>query len=219
MFYAGQVKHWGAHHCIGVSVSEGEDPTGPFTPQDKPFACPHEYGGAIDPAPLRDVDGTLYVTYKGDGNSVGHGGNCNNGKYPVVETPIYLQKLESDGITPKGDPVVIFYNDATDGPLVEAPRLVRTSTGIYYLTFSSHCFTSPQYNVKYATATHVNGPYTRASTPLLKTGDYGLVSPGGASISEDGTKMVFHANCKTGRCMFASAVNLDQHNIGLVKLA
>jgi beta-xylosidase len=218
MFYSGQVKHWGSHHCIGVSVSEGEDPSGPFIPQDQPFACPKVNGGAIDPSPFRDVDGTLYVTYKGDGNSVGHGGDCNNGLYPIAETPIYLQKLESDSITPTGDPVVIFRNEVEDGPLVEAPRMVRTSAGIYYLTVSSHCFTSLKYNVKYATATNITGPYTRASSPLLQTGDYGLRSPGGASISQDGTKMVFHANCDTGRCMFASAVNLDQQNIDLVKL-
>jgi beta-xylosidase len=217
MFYSAQLKNSTlGHHCVAVSVSESDDPSGPYIPQPAPFACPMKYGGAIDPSPFRDVDGTLYVVYKGDGNSVGHGGDCNNGRNPIVQTPIFLQQLEEDGITPTGNPTIIFYNEAQDGPLVEAPRVIRTTAGVYYLTYSSHCFTSPQYNVNYATASSIHGPYTRAADSLLKSGDYDLTSPGGASISRDATKMVFHANCKSGRCMFAAAVNLDQHLVSFV---
>jgi beta-xylosidase len=175
-------------------------------------------GGAIDPAPFRDVDGKLYVTYKVDGNSVGHGGDCGNGVYPIVDTPIMLQELESDGVTPVGDPIPILHRTDSDGPLVEAPRLVRSQEGIYFLTFSAHCFTTPQYDVRYATSTSLKGPYTRVTEILLKSGDYGLVAPGGASISSDGTKIVFHANCGNFRCMYAAAVTLNHTTINMVKL-
>ncbi|KAL5357563.1 glycosyl hydrolase [Aspergillus floccosus] len=209
IYYSGELKDWKRHHCVGAAVSTAEDPIGPYVPEEKPLACPREYGGAIDPSPFRDTDGKLYVVYKADGNSIGHGGECNNGKKPIVTVPIMLQELEDDGITPVGDPLQILKNEESDGPLVEAPNLIYTQ-GLYYLFFSSHCFTSPEYDVKYAYSTSLNGPYVRAARPLLKSGDFGLKSPGGATVSRDGTKIVFHADCKTSwRCMFAAAIDIS----------
>lgn len=209
LYYSGQLKHWGPHHCVGAAVSKDSSPLGPFIPQSTPLACPLKHGGAIDPSPFRDIDGKLYVTYKADGNSVGHGGNCNNGKRPLVSVPIMLQEVASNGFTRIGDPVQILNITPSDGPLVEAPNIIRTSNGTYFLFFSSHCFSSRQYNVKYAYSVSVKGPYQRAARPLLQTGDFGLVSPGGATASIDGTKMVFHANCPTGRCMFVAGLNFS----------
>jgi hypothetical protein len=71
-----------------------------------------------------------------------------------------LQEVEADGVTPIGKPVQILDRDDSDGPLVEALDIVRTAEGVYILFHSSHCFTSPQYDVRYATATNVMGPYT-----------------------------------------------------------
>ncbi|KAI9929964.1 hypothetical protein AWENTII_003584 [Aspergillus wentii] len=210
LYYSGESKIHQPHHCVGVAVSEGTSPIGPYTPEKKPLACPMEYGGAIDPSPFRDADGKFYVSYKADGNSVGHGGDCNNAKKPLVSVPIMLQELENDGVTPVGDPVQILDIDESDGPLVEAPNIIRAEQGIYYLFFSSHCFTSPGYNVKYAHSTSLKGPYKRADRPLLRTGDFGLESPGGATVSHDGTRMVFHANCDLiFRCMYAAAININ----------
>lgn len=208
LYYSGEKKGWAPHHCVGVAVSEGNSPLGPYTAQPSPLACPRKYGGAIDPSPFRDVDGTLYVTYKADGNSVGHGGYCGNSKKPLVPVPIMLQRLESAGVTPVGKPAQILNIIPDDGPLVEAPNIIRTKDGTYYLFFSSHCFNSPQYNVKYAHSASLHGPYRRAVSPLFQTGDFGLVAPGGATASVDGTKMVFHANCKTGRCMFVTGIEI-----------
>jgi beta-xylosidase len=218
LYYSGQVRGWGRHHCVGVAVSKDTSPLGPYVPTDEPLACPRDAGGAIDPAPFRDADDKLYLTYKADGNSAGNGGNCGNGIEPIVDTPIMLQELESDGVTPVGDPVPILHRTDDDGPLVEAPRIVQSQEGIYFLHFSSHCFTSPKYDVKYATSTSLKGPYTRAPEPLVKWGDYGLVAPGGASISSDGTKILFHANCGIYRCTYAGAVTLNQTTISMAKL-
>ena len=63
-------------------------------------------GDAIGPPPFQDSNGKLYV-YKVDGNSIGHGGDCNNGIEPLVPVPIMLQELEDDGATSAGDPVQI----------------------------------------------------------------------------------------------------------------
>ncbi|PLB45864.1 Arabinanase/levansucrase/invertase [Aspergillus steynii IBT 23096] len=209
LYYSGELKDWRRHHCIGAAVSESKDPLGPYSPRQEPLACPRDQGGAIDPSPFRDADGKLYVVYKVDGNSIGHGGDCNNGIEPLVPVPIMLQELEDDGVTSVGDPVQILMNEKSDGPLVEAPNIVRTEDGVYYLFFSSHCFTSPKYDVKYAHSTSLKGPYTRAARALLKKGDFGLESPGGATVSPDGTRMVFHANCESSRrCMYVAGINI-----------
>ncbi|KAF7718805.1 Arabinan endo-1,5-alpha-L-arabinanase [Penicillium ucsense] len=209
MYYSGQLKDGHGHHCIGAAVSTGTDPMGPFVPLNASLACPQEYGGAIDPSPFRDVDGKLYVVYKGDGNSVGSGGYCGNSIVPRRPVPLILQELERDGITKVGEPDIILEINDTDGPLIEAPNIIRRDDGTYFLFFSSHCFTSLGYNVKYAHARSVKGPYSRAARPLLQTEDFGLDAPGGATLSPDGTKIVFHANCGGHRCMYAGGVNIQ----------
>ncbi|KAJ5619319.1 Glycoside hydrolase family 43 [Penicillium lagena] len=225
LYYAGEAKHYHNHHCVGVAVSQDDDPMGPYIPEKEPLACPHKYGGAIDPSPFRDVDGKLYVTYKADGNSVGHGGYCGNSKLPLVSVPIMLQEMESNGITKIGEPEIILDIIPSDGPLVEAPNIIRREDGTYILFYSSHCYTSLWYDVKYAHARSIRGPYTRAAQPLFETGDFDLQSPGGATVSLDGTKMVFHADCDpknripgprdsehSWRCMYAAAINIQANN-------
>lgn len=108
-------------HCVGAATATA--PQGPYTPQSKPIACQTAGGGAIDPAGFKDSDGSLYVVYKVDGGHLGGGGPCGNGD-ESHGTPIMLQKLNSDGVTPTGNPVQILDRDANDGPLIEAPSLV-----------------------------------------------------------------------------------------------
>ncbi|KAJ5104914.1 Glycoside hydrolase family 43 [Penicillium alfredii] len=216
VYYSGLVKHYGKHHCIGAAVSQDSDPLGPYIPQNEPFACPHKYGGAIDPSPFQDTDGTMYVTYKADGNTVGHGGDCNNGKDPLVPTPIFLQQVQKDGVTKVGDPVTILDREQSDGPLVEAPNIIRSADGTYFLFFSSHCFSTLGYNVKYAHSKSIKGPYQRADRALLQTGDFDLKAPGGATVAPDGTKMVFHANCGGARCMYVSGIDIRSNHTIIV---
>ena len=153
------------------------------------------------------VDGRRYVIYKVDGNSLGGGGGCGNGN-GQFKTPLLLQEVSGDdGVTKVGEPVEVLDRDAGggDGALVEAPSLVYSERGgvdgggVYVLFFSSHCFNGPDYDVKYATASSVTGPYTRGKGGgvLLRSGEYGgtrLNSPGGATVEEGGRRMVFHAD-------------------------
>lgn len=60
-------------HCIGAAVSSGTSPAGPYEPLDDFLACPKSQGGAIDPEAMRAEDDTIWVTYKVDGNNIGHG--------------------------------------------------------------------------------------------------------------------------------------------------
>lgn len=196
MYYTDALASSPRSHCLGVATSNSI--MGPYTPQPTPWACPDPttLGGAIDPDGFFDIStGKRYVTYKVDGNSIGHGGSCKNAVAPIMPTPIMLQEVGPDGISMIGEPVQILDRDDSDGPLIEAPSLHRSDEGIYFLFFSSNCFTTPLYDTSYATATNINGPYTKAGRPLLITGDGpDLVGPGGMDIITDGRMVLFHGH-------------------------
>jgi hypothetical protein len=52
----------------------------------------------------------------------------------------------------------------------------------YFLFFSSNCYNTNLYDISYATAGSVAGPYTKAATPFKVTGNNGLTAPGGLSV-------------------------------------
>ncbi|EME39996.1 glycoside hydrolase family 43 protein [Dothistroma septosporum NZE10] len=213
-------------HCLGAAVSTDESPAGPYEPLAESIACPWEQGGAIDPEAFRDPkSGRLYLVYKIDGNNIGSGGACGNTFFPIEKTPIMLQEMEEDGLTKVGDPVEILTNEKQDGPLVEAPVLVQTKEGIYFLFFSSGCTRLPTYALEYATATNITGPYTRVKDKLLKTGDWGLEAPGSVGISEDGKggwSMAFHARVNDGdigrvRAMFTTKLKFEGRSVSMMR--
>ncbi len=203
--YAGQT----AQHCVGTASSPNI--LGPYTPAANPIACPLSAGGAIDPSGYWDtaVDGAHYLVYKVDGNSIGNGCSCGNTVAPIVPTPIMLQPLLSDGVTANGAAIQLLDRGTADGPLIEAPNLIEYN-GVYFLFFSSNCYSGTLYDVSYAYATSVTGPYTKSSAPLMVTNSpFELTSPGGATATRDGTGLVFHANCAAGRCMFERSIKIS----------
>jgi beta-xylosidase len=166
-------------------------------------------GGAIDASGFRDADGKRYIVYKIDGNSLGLGGSCGNGVAPQKPTPILLAPVQEDGITLTGGPVQLIDRDDADGPLVEAPSLARLVNGQYALFYSSNCYTSTAYDIRWAAAHDIMGPYTKYG-PLLATGMAGFTAPGGATIAADGEHMVFHADAAGGkRVMYTTTVFLQ----------
>ena len=180
LYYTDSLIHSPRFHCIGAAIAE--DVQGPYIPLSEPLICPK--GGAIDPAGfLNRSTGSRYILYKVDGNSLGLGGSCNNDISPRRSTPIMIQEVGSDGTTLIGDPYKLLDRGKANGPLIEAPALYQSSEGIYFLFFSSNCFTSSLYDTSYATSTDLLGPYTKASQPLLVSGSVeGLVGPGGLDI-------------------------------------
>ncbi|EIW77470.1 glycoside hydrolase family 43 protein [Coniophora puteana RWD-64-598 SS2] len=201
-------------HCVAAATSM--NPEGPFTPQSNPITCQASGGGTIDIAGFQDTDGTRYVVYKVDGSSLGGGGPCGNAN-GAFATPIMLQKLEADGLTPTGNPVEILDRIASeDGPLVEAPVLIIHG-GTYVLFYSSHCFNDPGYDIRYATAANISGPYTRQGS-IIATGDYNLTSPGGATPLPDGSFMVFHAQINADpltRAMYTATLTWNGTSISV----
>lgn len=125
--------------------------------------------------------------------------------------------MKSDGIKPDDEPVQILNRlKKEDGSLVEAPNLVRSAQGVYFFFIRVIVLIRGIYDVKYATARETAGPYMRAKKPLLKLGDFGLVSPGGATVSKDGRKLVFHADCPEGRWMWVGAIELEGAEVRIV---
>jgi beta-xylosidase len=228
MYYSASLRALPDKHCVGVAISS--TPEGPFQPiGDVPLICPNPdargynanpiigspgVGGAIDASGFRDVDGKLYIVYKVDGNAVGSGGSCNNGD-GRQSTPLMLVAVAADGFSPIGSPVQLLDRIEIDGPLVEAPNLVRTPDGQYNLFFSSNCYSTPDYDVSWATSQSLFGPYDRRG-PLFTTGVNGLVAPGGASIAKDGVHMAFHADFGHGRAMYTNRISGVRDSIRLV---
>ncbi|KAI5365427.1 putative glycoside hydrolase, family 43 [Septoria linicola] len=207
MYFSASTIEDTTKHCVGAAVSDNV--LGPYTPtSDEPLFCPLSEGGAIDAAGYND-NGQRYIVYKVDGNSLGHGGACNNQVEPIVPTPLKLQPVASDGYTLQGDATILLdHVGATDDGILEAPVVVKKD-GIYFLLFSSGCFTTTNYDVDYATADSITGPYTRAASPLISTGQDGLQGPGGADVSKDLKYLLFHANYGNGRGLFTAMVTID----------
>lgn len=199
-------------HCIGAATANNV--LGPYTAQSSALICPLARGGAIDAVGYKDVTGQRYIIYKIDGNSRGNGGACGNTVPPIQPTPILLQKVAADGVTLQGSPVQLLDNaGVSDDGIIEAPTLTRSRSGTYVLFFSSGCFVSNDYTVSYATASNIAGPYTRNSTPLFKTGTYGLQAPGSASVWTDAQHMVFHANNGNVRSMYTAQITINGNTV------
>lgn len=140
---------------------------------------------------------------------------------PIVPTPIRVQQLGNDGVTLMGSPTTILDNEGqSDQGLIEAPDLQRVGD-TWYLFFSANCYTTENYNVNYATASSITGPFTRAERPLFQTGDFGLVAPGGADVDHDGRHMVFHARQGDNgdRAMHTALVNFDGTTVSANRLS
>lgn len=183
-------------HCIGAATSNNV--IGPYDPTDEPLACPLDQGGAIDPAGFQDPKtGNLYVVYKVDGNSLNTGpGACGGpdaqGNYHA--TPIMLQQLSSeDGVTLIGSPTKILDRGQDDGPLVEAPNLFYNETSsLYFLTFSSNCYSTDFYDVSFAYSTCLDSEFIKSPYALMTTSTGAVVAPGGADMTPDGKLALYH---------------------------
>jgi beta-xylosidase len=172
----------GGGQCVGRAVADSPD--GPFVDRwGAPLVCQRSEGGSIDPSPFRDDDGTLYLYWKNDGNSIGHA------------TQIWAQRLSGDGTRLVGPRRRIETNDlGWEAGVVEGPVMWRHD-GRYYLFYSGNDYASDYYAVGYATCTTPLGPCRDApENPILK-GACRAAGPGHNSLIDvDGeTWIVYHA--------------------------
>jgi hypothetical protein len=106
-------------------------------------------------------------------------------------------------------------NDDSHQPIIESPSLAKID-GTYYLSFTSDIDGSDEYEVSYATASAITGPYTKAQGPDAALFEFdaadnhaSLSGAGGVDFSADGSKIVFHAfenghDIEDGRAMFVA---------------
>jgi beta-xylosidase len=193
LYYTASLASNGAIHCLGYAISNNVE--GPFVDNaDKPWICPLKQGGAIDISAFYDrASNKRYVVYKVDGNAIGHGGECGNTVKPIVQTPILIQQVDmNNGYQLIGSPLQILTNTVDDGPYVEAP-VINYMSGKYVLFYSPNCYTTPKYDVSYAIADRITGPYVRSGTLFKTGGPLGFQAPGGLDVAVNGDHAVWHA--------------------------
>lgn len=200
LYFSGTSRASASKHCVGAATSRKI--TGPYSPSPTPLICDLQAGGAIDASPFLDPrSGTLYLTWKIDSNSLGGGGPCGNAD-SSQPTPLQIAPLNPrTGTSFLGPATTILDRTEHDGPLIEAPSLGYSAREkLYVLFFSSNCYNTEFYDTSYATAREILGPYVKAKRPLLVSGGFGgrLKSPGGAEVSADARRIVFHANREVG---------------------
>jgi beta-xylosidase len=171
--------------CVNVAASDS--PSGPFVASGTAaLFCPEGEGGAIDAATFLDRDGQRFLVAKNDGNCCG------------LDTWLQLAPLSADGLSLEAKPrKVLKQGLAWEGILIEAPTLIRHGDR-YFLFYSAGDYAGANYEIGYASATSVFGPYKKHPTPLLSTkssrGRY--TGPGGQDVvtKPDGsTLLVFHS--------------------------
>ena len=115
VLYYTAADHASGRECVGRAVAT--QPQGPYRDDSSsPLICPVPLGGAIDPSPYRDTDGSLWLLWKNDGNAIG------------ADTWLWSQRLSDDGLRLVGEPNPAAEADpgmggaAGRGTLLLAPR-------------------------------------------------------------------------------------------------
>ncbi|RKR90283.1 glycosyl hydrolase family 43 [Micromonospora pisi] len=168
--------------CIGRAVAT--EPQGPYRDDSPaPLICPTHEGGAIDPSPYRDSDGTLWLLWKNDGNAIG------------ADTWLTSQRLSDDGLRLVGEPHhLLKQTKAWEGPLVEGPFFWRHD-GRLFLFFAANTYDRSSYAEGYAVCDDPTGPCVDApENPILRSNAV-ATGPGHASMIEYAgqTWLLYHA--------------------------
>lgn len=151
-FWAPEVYHVGDKYYIYYSAQEricvatSSSPTGPFVQAVKEPIVPY---GAIDNSLFFDKDGQpwlFFVKFNG-GNQV------------------WSARLEDDllHIKPGSEKKCLEMSQEWERiwPTVNEGPFVLYHDGLYYLTYSANSYESPRYGIGYATASTLDGPWTK----------------------------------------------------------
>jgi beta-xylosidase len=169
--------------CIGVATASR--PQGPFhDTASHPFVCQVALGGSIDPDPVRDADGHLYLYWKNDGNCCGKA------------VHLWGARLRADGQSLTTAPQALLTNrQSWQGNLVEAPEMLGHD-GAHLLFYSANDYASTAYGIGYATCSGPLGPCTDASRSAPWLGSDGVAAGPGHCylLTVSGrTWVMFHA--------------------------
>lgn len=218
MYFAANDKEKPNQHCIGAAIAD--DVAGVYHPVNGFVQCNRTSTGVIDPAWYKDDDGKQYVVYKTEIpnnwleiREVASSGDKEGVEW--VDNAVKLLKVNGQGFS--------------DGNNMEAPYIFKRG-GTYFLAYSTHFTGDGTYDVQYATAKNVKGPYTRVQKKLLKTGtEHGckITGPGGASFQrysdDDSTvKMIFHGLTDemniNRRVVYTATVKVDGDRLSIAQV-
>lgn len=153
--------------CIGVASAA--KPAGPYADRGR-LVCQRR--GSIDPFPVRDERGRLFLIWKEDGNAFSR------------PTPIWAQALSADATALVGPRRELFRNDeAWEGRVVEGPAVVRRGERFYlFYSGSGCCGRDCSYATGVARSTTLIGRWRKnAINPILR-GDASFACPGHGSV-------------------------------------
>jgi beta-xylosidase len=215
MYFASRDALNTSQHCIGGAIAD--QVAGVYHPVNDFVQCNRTSAGVIDPSWYGDDDGKQYVVYKTEVpynwleiREVANSGENEGVKW--VDNAVKLLKVNSQGFS--------------DGSNMEAPYIFKRGN-TYFLTYSTHYTYDGTYDVQYATAQNIKGPYTRVKTKLLQTGtEYGcnLTGPGGASfqrysVDESTVKIIFHGLTAAldvhQRVVYTGTVHVDGETLSI----
>ena len=122
VFYSALPRKKGSWLCLGVATAPA--PEGPWRDAGRPLRCGRD--GSIDPYPVRDERGRLYLLWKQDGNEF---------KRP---TPIIAQRLSENGKRLFGRQTeLITQRQAVGAATWSRPPTSYASGGWFYLLYSA----------------------------------------------------------------------------------
>jgi beta-xylosidase len=215
MYFAALDAKNTSQHCIGAAIAD--DIAGVYHPVNDFVQCNRTSTGVIDPSWYKDDDGKQYVVYKTEVpnnwleiREVAHSGEKEGVEW--VDNAVKLLKVNSQGFS--------------DGNNMEAPYIFKRGA-TYFLTYSTHFTGDGSYDVQYATAQNIKGPYTRVEKKLLQTGNENgcnITGPGGASFQrysddESTVKIIFHgltaALSINYRVVYTATVDVDGDTLSI----
>ncbi|MFN2516439.1 MAG: family 43 glycosylhydrolase [Pyrinomonadaceae bacterium] len=156
--------------CSAVAVAAR--PSGPYKDYG-PLIC--QEVGSIDPFPVRDEQGRLYLIWKEDGNSVNK------------PTPLWAQPLSEDGTKLEGQRTEILRNtEPWEAQLIEGPAIVRRN-GWFYLFYSGNacCGRECNYALGVARARKLLGPWEKHPLNPILPANEDWKCPGHGTIVSD----------------------------------
>ncbi|MBV8952209.1 MAG: family 43 glycosylhydrolase, partial [Actinobacteria bacterium] len=157
--------------CIASAVALA--PQGPFVDSSPgPLVCRTDLGGAIDPSPLVDPSGNVWLLWRGED----HGGQ---------KGAIYSAPLTPDGRALAGGPTALIRADqGWEQGVVEAPSMTAIPGG-FALLYSGNDWNSRSYATGFAWCATPAGPCTKPPRgPVLASHD-AVAGPGGAEFFTD----------------------------------
>ncbi|HEY0098207.1 MAG TPA: family 43 glycosylhydrolase [Pyrinomonadaceae bacterium] len=110
----------------------------------------------------------------------------------VLRTPVYAQRLSSDGLHLIGERVKIIENDlAWEAHLIEGVWLAEQQ-GRYYLFYAGNDFSTASYGIGVAIADSPLGPYRKMAEPLLRsTNEWAGPGHPSVAVAPDGELLLF----------------------------